>query len=166
MSTHGVFNVGAATLVLTLGCAGSDLVLPGPDQPGSADPAALMVVSGDGQQAEAGALLDKPLKVQLLDGSSRPVRGAQVQFSFLGDLPGAGLDPESILTDQDGLATAIVRLGEVLGEQIIVAQVATTQLPELRAQFSATAVPPDGKGGGKKGGSGGHQGGGSDGGDD
>jgi hypothetical protein len=146
MSGHGVSSIGAAALVIALGCSGGDLTLPHPNEP-----AALTVVSGDGQQAEPGALLGEPLTVQVLDGSSQPVRKTPVQFSFLGDLPGAGLDPASVLTDEEGRAAAIVRLGEVVGEQIIMAQVTNSQSSDLRARFSATAVPPDGPGGGKKG---------------
>jgi hypothetical protein len=166
MSTHnGVLSAAAAALVLTLGCSAGDLTLPSPG-----GPAALVVVSGDGQQAEAGALLAEPLAVRLVDGGTRPVSGASVRFRFVGDLPGAKLDPASVLTDADGRAAAIVRLGEATGEQIIVAEVTNTQLSDLRARFSATAVPPDGNNGGKKGGGsrgngGGHGGGSEDGGD-
>jgi hypothetical protein len=110
------------------------------------------VLSGDGQRAEAGTVLDDPLTVQVLDESSQPMPNVRVQFSFLGDLSGAAVDPASIETDETGRAAAIVRLGELPGEQIIVAAVANTQLPDLRARFSATAVPPDGEDGGKKGG--------------
>ena len=160
MSSRNVFSTGAGAFVLILGCSGGDLTLPG-----SQEPATLMAVSGDGQQAEAGTLLEEPLTVQLMDGSSRPVGGTPIQFSFLGDLPGAGLDPASVLTDDQGRAAAIVRLGETLGEQVIVAQVTNTQISDLRALFSATAVRPDGEGGGKKG-RGGNDGGGAHGGDD
>jgi hypothetical protein len=146
MSSQYVFSAGAAAFVLMLGCSGGDLTLPGPDEP-----VTLMAVSGDGQRAEAGTLLDQPLTVQLLDGSSRPVHGTPIQFSFLGDLPGSGLDPASVLTDEQGRAEAIVRLGETLGEQVVVAQVTDTKISDLRVRFSATAVPPDGKDGGKKG---------------
>jgi hypothetical protein len=146
MSGHSVSSIGVAALVLTLGCSGGDLTLPHPNEP-----AALTVVSGDGQQAEPGALLGEPLTVQLLDAGSHPVAQAPVQFSFLGDLPGAALDPASVLTDEEGRAEAIVRLGEVVGEQVIVAQVANSQSSDLRARFSAIAVPPDRPGGGKKG---------------
>jgi hypothetical protein len=146
MSGHSVSSIGAVALVLTLGCSGGDLTLPH-----SSEPAALRVVSGDGQEAQPGALLEEPLTVRVLDGSSHPVSDTPVQFSFLGDLPGAGLDPASVLTDAEGRAAAIVRLGEVLGEQVIVAQVANSQSADLRARFSATAVPPDRTGGGKKG---------------
>jgi hypothetical protein len=159
MTSHRVFRVGAAAVMLTLmGCSAGDLTLPGPGQSGPEQPAALKVLSGDGQRAEAGTLLDDPLTVQVLDESFHPVPSIRVQFSFLGDLSGAALDPASIETDEEGRAAAIVRLGEQPGEQVIVAAVANTQLPDLRARFSATAVPPSGGDGDKKGGKGGHGG--------
>src|SRR4051794_21264545 len=111
--SHRVLSIEAAALVLALGCSGGDLTLPG-----NSEPAALTIVSGDGQRADAGTLLDQPLTVQVLDGSSRPVSGTPVQFSFLGDQPGAALDPATVLTDASGQAAAVVRLGEVPGEQI------------------------------------------------
>jgi hypothetical protein len=153
MTSHRVFRMGAAVVMLTLiGCSAGDLTLPGPGQSGPDQPAALKVLSGDGQRAEAGTVLDDPLTVQVLDESSQPVPHVRVQFSFLGDLSGAALDPASIETDEEGRAAAIVRLGELPGEQVIVAAVANTQLPDLRARFSATAVKPgdeddDGQGG-------------------
>jgi hypothetical protein len=152
MTSRRVFRVGAAAVMLTLiGCSAGDLTLPGPSQSG---PVALKAVSGDGQRAEAGTLLDDPLTVQVLDESSLPVPNIRVQFSLLGDLSGAAVDPVSIETDEEGRAAAIVRLGEQPGEQVIVAAVANTQLPDLRAQFSVTAVPPSGGDGDKKGGKG------------
>lgn len=155
MAGHRGFCVGAAVVMLSfIGCSGGDLTLPGPGQSGP-EPVALEVVSGDGQQAEAGTVLDDPLTVQVLDESSQPVPDVRVQFSFLGDLSGAAVDPASILTDEEGRAAAIVHLGEVPGEQVIVAAVADTELPDLRAQFSATAVLPGGEDGGHKGGKGG-----------
>jgi hypothetical protein len=156
MTSHRVFGVGAAVVVLTLiGCSGGDLTLPG-GQSGPDQPAALKVVSGDGQQAEVGTVLDDPLTVQVLDESSLPVPNTRVQFSLLGDLSGAAVDPASIETDEAGRAAAIVRLGEQPGEQVIVAAVANTQLPDLRARFSVTAVPPRGGDGDGKGGKGDH----------
>jgi hypothetical protein len=157
MASHRGFCVGAAVVMLTfIGCSAGDLSLPGPSQSGPDQPVALEVVSGDGQQAEAGTVLDDPLTVRVLDESSQPVPDIRVRFSFLGDLSGAAVDPASILTDGEGRAAAIVRLGELPGQQVIVAAVANTELPDLRAQFSATAVPPDDDGDGKKGGKGGH----------
>ncbi|HUR94120.1 MAG TPA: Ig-like domain-containing protein [Gemmatimonadales bacterium] len=145
MSSRTQLRASTVALVLLLGCSGSDLTLPE-----SNEPDALTVLSGDGQEADAGALLREPLTVRVVDASSRPVAGAEVAFSFLGELPGAGLDPASVLTDADGRAAAIVRLGEVVGEQVIVAQVTSSLAPELRARFSATALAPDDRGGGKK----------------
>jgi hypothetical protein len=156
MTSHRVFRVGAAGILLTLiGCSGGDLTLPGPGESGSDQPAALQVLSGDEQQAEVGTVLDDPLTVQVLDENSQPVRNIVVQFSFLGEFSGAALDPGSIETDEEGRAAAIVRLGEQPGEQVIVAAVANTQLPDLRARFSVTAVPSDEDDDGK-GGNGGH----------
>jgi hypothetical protein len=99
-------------------------------------------------------MLDQPLVVRILDGSSRPVSQAAVEFSFVGDLPGAGLEPGTVLTDDNGRASAVVRLAAVTGEQLIVARVSDTEAADLRAHFRATAVAPDdggGDGGGKKG---------------
>jgi hypothetical protein len=156
MASQRVFCVGAALVMLTLiGCSAGDLTLPGPGENG---PDQLKVLSGDGQQAEVGTVLDDPLTVQVLDERSQPMANIQVQFSFVGDLTGAALDPALIETDEQGRAAAVVRLGELPGEQVIVAAVANTQLPDLRAQFSATAVPPSGGDGDKKGGKGGHGG--------
>ena len=150
MTSHRVFRLGAAAVMLTLiGCSAGDLTLPDPGQSGPVQPAEVKVLSGDGQRAEAGTLLDDPLTVQVLDESSHPVPNIRIQFSFLGDLSGAALDPASIETDEEGRAAAIVRLGEETGEQVIVAAVANTQLADLRVRFSATAVPPDGGKGGK-----------------
>jgi hypothetical protein len=158
MTSQRVFRMGAAAVMLTLlSCSAGDLTLP---DPGPEQPAEVKVLSGDGQQAEAGTLLDDPLTVQVLDESSHPVPNIRIQFSFLGELSGAALDPASIETDEQGRAAAIVRLGEQTGEQVIVAEVANTQLPDLRVQFSATAVSPDGGDGDKKGGKGGQGGGG------
>ncbi len=163
MASHRSFCAGAAVVTLTLlGCSAADLTLPGSDQPGPIQPVALEVVSGDDQRAEAGTVLDDPLTVQVLDSSSQPVPNVEVQFSFLGDFSGAALDPASILTDAEGRAAAVVRLGALPGEQVIVAAVASTQLPDLRAQFSATATQPRDEDDDKKGGKGGHGGGGDD----
>ena len=158
MSSRTHLRASMAALILVLGCSGGDLTLPGSND----QPDALTVLSGDGQQADAGALLGEPLTVRLVDADSRPVAGAEVRFSFLGELPGAGLDPASVLTDDNGQASAIVRLGDVVGEQVIVAQVTNSLSPELRTLFSATALAPDDKGGGKKDDEKGPHGGGSD----
>ena len=154
MADHRGSCTGAALMALALiGCSGGDLTLPGGPTPSAPEqPAALEVLSGDGQRADAGTILEDPLTVQVLGDSSQPMSNVRVQFSFLGDLSGAALEPSSTLTDDEGRAEAIVRLGALPGEQVIVATV--SELPDLRAQFSVTALVPDdddddGKNGGK-----------------
>jgi hypothetical protein len=152
MRSHRIPSTRAAAMLFALfGCGSGDLTLPG-DQPGLPTPASLEVVSGDGQRGEPGTVLQDPVVIRVLDDSSRPVRDTPVRFSFLGDLTGAALDPPSILTDEAGRASAVVRLGEMLGEQVVVAEVVGAQVPDLRAQVTAIAVGSDGDGGGKKGG--------------
>jgi len=106
-------------------------------------PAVLLAADGDGQSAEPGAVLADPVVVQVLDSTGAPVSGTLIAFSFQGNAAGAALEPSAILTDTDGRAAATVRLGDAPGEQIIVASVASSRLPDLRASFSVTAVPPD-----------------------
>ena len=152
MWSSRVFCMGAAVVAFGLaGCSGGDLTLPGGNQPSEPQPASIIVLSGDGQEGEPGALLGEPLTVRVVDDSSHPVPGTPVKFSFLSDVSGAALDPTTpVLTDPEGLATATLRLGDVPGEQVVVAEVVDTQVQALRARFTLTAVDP-GKGGGGKG---------------
>jgi hypothetical protein len=137
--------VAAAAACLVIGCSSGDLTLPGGSEPNS-----LLPLSGDDQRAKPGTVLDRPLVVQVLDQSSQPVAGATVEFSFIGAIPDAGLDPGSAATDENGRASVFVRLGSVTGEQLILARVAGSSSPDLSAQFSAVAT--GGKGNGEGGG--------------
>lgn len=132
-----------AALALTVGCAGGDLTLPG-----TSGPAELNIVSGNGQEAETGTVLDDPLIVEVLDEASEPLPGARVEFGFLGETLGAVIDPASVLTDEDGRASAVVRLGTVAGDQLILAQVASAEEADLSARFVVTALEPEDEGGG------------------
>jgi len=125
--------------VLT-GC-GSGLILPD-----DGSPAALRVESGDGQQAPVGSRLEDPLVVKLTDASSQPIAGVPVVFQC--DVPDAQVDPSEAATNNDGLASAQVRLGTSTGPHQVEARVASAA--ELRATFVVTAV------GKKGGGDGGH----------
>jgi hypothetical protein len=131
-----------AAVCLLAGCSGGDLTLPE-----SADPAALRIVSGDGQRADAGDLLTRPLVVQVLDSDATPVADARVEFGFLGEVPGSAIDPPLVTTDAEGRAQAFVRLGTETGEQLIIARVSGTASPDLSARFSLVAL---GAGGGDK----------------
>jgi hypothetical protein len=133
-------RVAAAAACLVVGCSGGDLTLPGQSEPNS-----LVPLSGDDQRAKAGTVLDQPLVVQVLDEGFQPFPGATVEFSFVGEIPGAGLEPSIVSTDENGRASAVVRLGSVAGEQLIVARVTASSSPDLSARFRAVAT---GKGGG------------------
>jgi hypothetical protein len=139
-----------ALVCLLLGCSGGDLTLPDSTGP-VVLPVTLRMVSGDDQRADAGDLLEEPLVVQVLDSASNPVGGASVEFEFLGDVPGAAIDPPLTTTDDEGYAEAVVRLGTESGEQLIIARVPGTASPDLSTRFSVVALGSDGGGGGKKG---------------
>src|SRR5262245_47485221 len=120
-----------AAMCLLVGCSGGDLTLPV-----SANPFTLTIVSGDGQRADAGDLLEQPLVVQVLTSDSSPIPGASVEFTFLDSMPGATVDPAVTTTDDEGQAEAVVRLGSETGEHLILARVVGTSSPDLSARFS------------------------------
>lgn len=134
-----------AAVCLLVGCSGGDLTLPT-----SANPVTLIIVSGNGQRADAGDLLDQPLVVQVLASDESPVPSASVEFSFLGEVPGGAVDPALTTTDDEGRAEAVVRLGTESGEHLIIARLADTASPDLSARFSVVALGGGGGGGGKK----------------
>jgi hypothetical protein len=147
--------------VLAVACGGDDLTLPGTN-----DPASLLIVSGDSQQATVGEVAPQPLVVQLIDASQHPVPGATVIFRFSDDPPDAALEPSSPATDDQGLAAATARLGTRPGDQPIDAQVARPGT-DLQVRFRLRALaesPPNGGQGGGGGGGGGGAGGGGGGG--
>ncbi len=138
-------RVSIAAVCLLVGCSGGDLTLPA-----SASPAVLTIVSGDDQRADPGDLLEQPLVVQLLASDTTPVPGASVEFGFLGDVPGAAVNPALTTTDDEGYAEAFVRLGTESGEHLVIARVVGSASPDLSARFSVVALSGGGGGGGKK----------------
>src|SRR6186997_536521 len=128
-------RVSTVAVCLLVGCSGGDLTLPD-----SAHPVTLGIVSGDGQRAVAGDLLAQPLVVQVLDSDANPVPDASVEFGFLGDVPGAAVDPGLVTTDAEGRAEAVVRLGSETGEHSIIARVVGAASPDLSARFSVVAT--------------------------
>jgi hypothetical protein len=135
MSTVRSWHAGWVVICGAAACSGADLTLPG-----SSEPAALQMVSGDDQRALAGALVGEPLLVRVVDANARPVHGASVEFKFVGSLPDAGLDPEVAETDDTGHAAATVRLASVAGEQVIVASLVGSGASHLRVRFRAVAL--------------------------
>lgn len=124
--------------LLAAGCGGGDLTLPT-----DAVPAALTIVAGDGQSATEGSPVADPLIVQLEDGLGQPIVGGQVEFRFVGEPPGAAVDPGSAPTDERGQAAVHARLGRQEGPQLIEALVAVPG-EDLRVHFRLTALAVDG----------------------
>src|SRR5688572_23117440 len=92
-------------LPLTLGCGGSDLVLP---EDGA--PAAIVIVRGDGQAGTAGRELPDPIVVRVVDGAERAVEGQRVAFMLVAD--DGELRPDTAVTDADGEAATRWVLGD------------------------------------------------------
>jgi hypothetical protein len=158
--------------VLAAACGGGDLTLPG-----DSTPAVLSIIAGDGQTATEGSPVAEPLVVQLEDGAGRPVAGGQVEFRFVGELPGSAVNPGTVPTDASGQAAVHARLGQQEGAQVIEAFVAVLG-EDLRVHFHLRALAeqtgggdppgdpgtpppsaPGGDDGGGAGGGGGHGGG-------
>ncbi len=120
--------------VSVLACGGDDLTLPG----GGSGAAQLTLVSGNAQEGDAGASLQNPLVVQALDAQDRAVAGIRVAFE-----PSAGgsADPDTVVTGDNGRATAVWMLGPAAGAQALEAHVAGSTSADLSVDFAATANP-------------------------
>jgi hypothetical protein len=136
-------------LGVALTACGSDLTLPesGPP-PDDRSPAQLLAISGNGQEARVGRRVDNPLRVRVMDASDRPVVGAPVEFRFEEAAPDAEVDPATTETDEDGYASASVRLGNAAGLHKVEARVPDATLTNLRTTFDLTAVERSNRGGG------------------
>lgn len=128
-------------------CGGGNLTLPN-----DGAPAALKVVSGDGQEGTVGSRLPDPLVVRLTDGAARPIPKVALVFSFQGTTLGGKIDPATVETDDAGFASVRVRLGSTTGPQTIEARMAQNAVPGVMATFGVTATPKRGGGGGAGGG--------------
>ncbi|HYC33405.1 MAG TPA: hypothetical protein VEB59_14050, partial [Gemmatimonadales bacterium] len=160
------FVVFSASLSMAA-CGGGDLVLP----PGA--PATVRAVSGDLQEGETGQRLPDPLVVAVEDQGGRPIAGSRIVFRFELASDGGQVTPDTVQTDEQGLATATVRLGQEPGAHPVEAVV--VDATGLRVRFILTAFAPaprpptsgsggGGDDGGGDGGNGGNDNGGNGGG--
>ncbi|HUS06337.1 MAG TPA: hypothetical protein VMZ52_08580 [Bryobacteraceae bacterium] len=81
--------------------------------------AQLAKLAGDGQTGAPGALLLEPLKIQLRNESGVVLAGVPVRFS---SSPGAIVQPQSAVTDSNGLAQAVLRLPPVESVVLVTAE--------------------------------------------
>ncbi len=82
--------------------------------------------SGDGQFARAGAFLDRPLVVRVVQNSTIPVRGWLVDFSLISQplkAEGTRIEHRVVLTDAHGFARTNIRLGSKQGVYVISARI-------------------------------------------
>jgi len=143
---------------LTAACGGSDLTLPGP-----LEPARLILVSGSTQQILAGQWVVDPLVVEVMDAKGGPLEGVPITYRFADEVRGSTIVPSRVITTPDGRGSALARLGEQAGEQLVVAQVDGSSSSGLRATFRLTALSPKSDDGGQGNGDEGGAGGGNDG---
>lgn len=94
-------------------------------------------VFGDGQRALAGRSLPGSVGVQVQDAGGRPVEGTEVRFAVTAG--GGSVDPESVVSDDSGVASAVWTVGSVQSEQRLVASLAGG----LEAELTAEIVGPD-----------------------
>ncbi|MEP0821954.1 MAG: Ig-like domain-containing protein [Ignavibacterium sp.] len=97
-----------------------------------------LAASGDGQTQPAGAVLPQPFVVTVTDSYGNPVSGASVQFSIASAPAGATgqlLTPATSVTDANGQAQSVLRLGNLPGTYSVTATV--TGIPSVT--FTATA---------------------------
>lgn len=98
--------------------------------------AGIMKTAGDGQADVAGATLQSPLVVTVVDALQRPVPGAHVSFEV--DAGGASLSNATAVTDVSGTASVMVTLGATRYERdTISAHVGSS----LSTQFAVEAIP-------------------------
>ena len=103
---------------------------------GVAVPQTLTKLSGDQQEAEAGAPLSEPLVVSVQDQSGEPFPGAVVTFRIVGE--GGTLSVESDTTDAEGRAATILTLGRQPGTSTVKVTLAGLEPVTFTATVKAT----------------------------
>jgi Big-like domain-containing protein len=126
----------------SIGCAGSDLLLPEP--PCGGDNVSLTKFGGDAQEGTVGEPLQNPLVVQVLTERQQPACERKVAFMLTAEDPAAGtVAPDTAVTDSEGKATAHWTLGTALGDHIIVAQLVENEAQVAEFRAGAKAATPD-----------------------
>ena len=118
-------------------CADSGTEPPG--EPPRA-PAAIVVVSGGGQEGMAGSALAEAVVVRVDDAAGSPVAGATVTFSAAAGHGSA--DPATAATDAAGLASTTWTLGDAAGAQTLTASVAAGVSTDIRAAAGELPATP------------------------
>ena len=104
-------------------------------------PAAIVVLSGGGQEGMAGTTLAEAVVVRVDDAGGSPVAGATVTFAAAEGHGSA--DPAMVDTDADGLAGTTWTLGDAAGAQTLTASAAGDVSADIRAAAGELPTPPD-----------------------
>lgn len=120
------------TLASSTGLAGSPATFTHTVQAGSAS--GVLIVSGDGQSAQPGAVLPEALVVRVVDGDGNAVSDAAVTWVVTAG--GGSVNPESGTTDAQGQASTTWTLGSAPGVNTVEAIVSGVG----EATFNATAL--------------------------
>src|SRR5512134_1573540 len=107
-----------APLLAALACGGGDLVLPS-----ESGPARIVIVGGNQQNGSAGSALADPLVVRVVDAQDRAISGVRVAFDLAAGTTTGQVSPDTVLTDNGGLASAEWVLGSGAGAQGVDAKV-------------------------------------------
>jgi alpha-tubulin suppressor-like RCC1 family protein len=128
----------AVVAAAVAGCSGD------PISPGSV-PAAILSVSGDGQNAPVGTSLAQDFVVRVNDNAGNPVTGVTVSWAV--STGGGSISPTSDATDGSGLSQSRLTLGSSSGVNTATATVAGVG----NVTFTATGTGGGGGGGGTTG---------------
>ncbi|MGI9077007.1 MAG: CHRD domain-containing protein [Gemmatimonadaceae bacterium] len=128
-----LFMTAALTLGASTACSSDDTT-------GPKDPASVVVVSGNGQQAQVGRTLTEPLIVEVRDDAGTPISGVTVTFAVTRGT--ATVSAATAQTDASGRASTTVTLGNDGGTVVVTATVrggasTTFTVTATRETFSA-----------------------------
>ncbi|MFH1763168.1 MAG: hypothetical protein ABIF09_03150 [Gemmatimonadota bacterium] len=99
------------------------------------DPVLLEIVEGDGQEAEVATHLAGLLVVQVTGVDGLPRSGVRIEW--IASEGGGSIEPDAVLSDEGGLASARWTLGPEPGTQSVIANARGTT-----TSFRALATPP------------------------
>ena len=98
----------------------------------------LLLLAGDLQTAAPGATLPNPLVVAAYDFESKPVPGVDVSFTVR--TGGGSMSPQTVKTNENGIAQSQWTLGGAPGSQEATASVQVNANEAVVAEFRAVAA--------------------------
>jgi hypothetical protein len=109
-----------------------------PGGPSQREVRLLLLLGGDLQTAAPGATLPNPLVVAAYDFESKPVAGVEVSFTVR--TGGGTMSPQTVRTNESGIAQSRWTLGGAPGSQEATASVQVNATEAVVAEFRAVAA--------------------------